>query len=518
MSTTSQRIRKHWAKNGHHSRRGRNVLSGGDNTDWSEGMVMYPTSSLTNMSSDFVGDWRSVDNWQRFDMLRVRARCRQLERGNAMCIAFKRNMLNNILGYKGYYEQIDAVDASGNPDLVANEAIKNMRKDFGQPQYFTTRQKLSRLDADRLFLSRLIFDGEVILRKQWGYPSPYNFSWQFINPDYLDHNLNRIEPNGNLTRMGVELDGTFKFPVAYWFLRKRPNDYFYTYHDIGGDRYYRVAANDIIHCHLITEDDEQTRGWPWVFAAGLILFRLGKYQESALINAAIGASRGVYYEKTLPDGFVGDPSELEDSGEVTLDLPQGSGLELPYGTTAKVVDMKYPDQEFESFNNAMMLTAAMVFGTSYATTTGDLSKANFVSSRVGQTEEREQYKSIQQWMIDKWKKPGADEELYRAMISRQLPLPIGKLKQFNRIEFAGRRWGFVQPVDDMKANEMKMDNLIAAPSDIVAETTQESFEDVLIRCKKDEALMEKYGLKRMSSGPHVVTAPASEVEATTTLK
>ncbi len=503
MNKTASRIRQRWLANGHRLvRRGRNtIMSGSDNADLSEGIVTYPTSAVTNLTSDFLGDWRATDMYQRFDMLRVRNRSRQLERGNPFCIAFKRNMLNNVIGYKGFYDHPAVVDADGNPDEKANAIIAAVRKDFGRPENFTTRKRLSRVEADRLWLSRLIFDGEVILRKVRGFEgNSYGFAWQFINSDYLDHNLNRTLENGNVIKMGVELDGTYKFPVNYWFLRIRPNDYIYSPADYGGDIYYKVPAEEIFHTYLITEDDEQTRGWPWVFAAATVLFRLGKYQEAALINAAIGASRGVYFEKKYPEGFTGSPEELNDDAEIVVDLPQGSGLELPYGVEAKTIDMKYPDHEFADFCSAMMLTAGMVFGTSYMTTTGDLSKANFVSSRIGQTEERETFKAIQEFMINRWKIPGSEEELHRFMLARKVPLPFAKFDQFKAIEFAGRRWPFVQPVDDMKAAEMKMDNLICAPSDIVAETTQEDFEDVLKRCQKDKKLMEKYGLTRVSSG------------------
>jgi lambda family phage portal protein len=512
---TANRIRNIWNKNGHRVRPVRNVLGGGTDADWGQdGTVTYPASSLTNVSADFMGDWRAADTWQRLDMLRVRSRSRQLERGNPLCIGFKRNMLNNVLGAKGFVEKVNVVTSKafgdtsdGEPDEVANAAVQAVRDEFGQPENFSSRKRLSRRDFDRLIVSRLIFDGEVILRKMRGFKdNEFGFTWQFINPDYLDHNLNRVQPNGNIIRMGVEQDITYKFPVAYWFLQKRPNDFLYDFHQVGGDRYYSVPADEIIHFYLLTEDEEQTRGWPWVFAAAVTLFRLGKYQESALINAAIGAARGVYFEKKYPEGFSGDPRELNGEGDITIDLPQGSGLELPYGTEAKVVDMKYPDQEFGEFCNAMMLTAGMVFGTSYASTTGDLSKANFVSSRVGQLEEREQYMAIQEFIKDKWKVPGAREEIYRALLSRKLSLPISRFGKFNKVDFTGRRWKFVQPVDDMKANEMRMDNLLAAPSDIVAETSQEDFESVLKRCQKDKKLMEQYGLERVSSvGPAPVT-------------
>jgi capsid protein len=148
----------------------------------------------------------------------------------------------------------------------------------------------------------------------------------------------------------------------------------------------------------------------------------------------------------------------------------------------------------------MRLSFSAVFGTSYATTTGDLSQANFVSSRMGQIEEREWYMAVQEFMIRHWKKPGFDEELYRSMLAGKVRLPIAKFDKFNRPDFTGRRWKFVQPVDDMTANEKKVNLRIASVGDIIRETSQENPRTVWKRIAKDEAAMKALGIERIIFG------------------
>lgn len=514
MTPTATRILSRWKREFQG-----NTLSGGDLSSINSGLGVYSGSSVTDASADFLGDWRANDSWQRFDMWRVRNRSRQLERGNPWCMALKRALLNNVLGAKGFHFQSRVVSgkrfgdsSDGVQDDVANTAIEAMREEFGKPQNFTTRKKLSRRDADRLILSRLCFDGEVIVRKVCGFANDFNFSWQIIDPDYLDQNLNRVEPNGNLTKMGVELDATFKFPVAYWFLKRRPNDYFYNYTDLNQQRYIRVPAEEVFHIYVQTEDNEQTRGWPWIFAALLNLFRMGKFEEAALLNAAIGASRGLYYKKSIPQGFDGDPRELNDNGQIVQSMPDGvSAMELPYGVEPVTVDMRYPDAEFEPFRNAMMLGVGQAFGTSYATTTGDLSKANFVSSRLGQLEEREFYMSVQEFLIEHWKKPGHDEELFRAILAQKLRLPISKFEKFNQPDFIGRRWQFVQPVDEWKAKEIALKLNAESLSDIIRQTSQKEPEDVFRQIAMDDALMKKYGLTKAQEKDLATKAQESAV-------
>lgn len=474
------------------------------------GTGTYGGSDVTNTSADFLGDWRSANSWHQFDLLRVRNRSRQLERGNPWCIAFKRNMLNNILGATGFhFESLvetgqqygDAND--GAEDESANRIILANYDEQGRAANLATRKILDRPDLDRLLLSRLIFDGEFIVRKVRGFAeNDYNFAWQPLNPDYLDQNLNRMNgDNGNMIRMGVELDKTYKFPVAYWFWKRRPNDNWFPSYE--QDLYTRVRAEEIIHVFLQTEDEEQVRGFPWLFAAVVNLFRSGKFEEAALVNATIGARQGVFFKKKYPEGFIengGDVKTLNDDGSITQDLPEGAAWELPYGVEPEVVNMKYPDAEFAPFQNAMRLSFGAVFGTSYATTTGDLSQANFVSSRMGQIEEREWYKALQEFIIRRWKRPGFDEELYRSIIARKVNLPLAKFAKFNKPDFTGRRWQFVQPVDEEKAAGMKLDNLKCSIGDLIRETSQENPVVVFRRIAKEKKLLKELGLERVITG------------------
>jgi capsid protein len=103
--------------------------------------------------------------------------------------------------------------------------------------------------------------------------------------------------------MGVELDKQYKFPVAYWFWKRRPNDNYFNYNEYDQQLYTRVPAEEMRHVFVQTEDEEQVRGFPWIFAAVINLFRSGKFEEAALVNATIGARQGVFFKKKYPEGF-----------------------------------------------------------------------------------------------------------------------------------------------------------------------------------------------------------------------
>lgn len=464
----------------------------------------YSASTITNQTADFLGDWRSADGWMRFDMQRVRNRSRQLERGNPWASSFRTTLLNQVLGHTGFTFTPnvttgkifgDATDAV--LDEGANAAIKLVRKDFEKSKNFTTKKKLDRIDADRLLLARLCFDGEIIMRRRPGFNNDFRFAWQIINPDYLDHNLNRLEPNGNFIKMGVELEKDDKYPVAYWFLHRRPNDFHYNYNEYRESLYYRVPAEDIIHVFVQTDDDEQTRGWPWPFSAMVNLFRMGKYEEAALINATIGASKMGFFKKTYPQGFTGDPSKdiEDDGGSITDSVEAGSWWELPYGVEPVPFNPTYPEAEFDPFAKAMLRGISSAIGCSYMSLTGDLTDANFSNMRAGQNVENENWMQIQSFMIRHIKVPEYEEFIYRALLSRKLPLPIAKLDKFIAATFTGRRWAYVNPVDDIKANQMAWELRTKSISQIIREGPGEMTPaEVFAEIARDDKELETLGI------------------------
>ena len=68
--------------------------------------------------------------------------------------------------------------------------------------------------------------------------------------------------------------------------------------------------------------------------------------------------------------------------------------------------------------------------------------------RAGLLEEREEWKSIQNWFIDAVMQPVFDEWLNYALLSGALNLPAAKYDKFSAIEWKPRRWQWVGPLMD----------------------------------------------------------------------
>ena len=132
---------------------------------------------------------------------------------------------------------------------------------------------------------------------------------------------------------------------------------------------------------------------------------------------------------------------MDDNGFLIDKLQHGMAVELPVGVEESVPDLNYPSTDFGPFNKAMALGMALTFGTSYATTSGY--EANFVSSRLGQIEEREMYMAIQDFLIERWKKPPLTRNNFFALLSRNLKLPFTEFDALKElVRFTRRKMAF----------------------------------------------------------------------------
>lgn len=497
------------------------IQQGGGITSANMGGSIYQGTDYSGLNSDFPGDFRAADSWIRQDLYRARLRSRQLERDNPWMQAFKTALLANVLGPEGIQISLKIRNLVSDPaetgqrDTYAEGLIKSVRSEFERAENYTTHRRLDQLDTDRLLLTRLFFDGEFIVRRRTDYRgNPFNFSWQIIDPDYLDHNFNTTLENGNTVKMGVEIEAEFKTPVAYWFLHRRPNDYFYNY---GGGvppaRYYRVPAEDIIHVFPQTYDAEQVRGFPLIFAAMSILQKENKYEYAALINALQGACRGIFYEKDFPAELSADEMDDltdQDEGGIAGGLEPGMSVELPYGLKAKVIESQYPTGDLGPFVKTMLRAASAAVGQSYTGMTGDLSEANFSSLRAGLDGERANWMMIQSFFIRNWKRKERSEWLYRMLLSQRIPLPLGKLAKYDVAEFTGRRWTGVNPLQDSQTNAQRLNNRECSIYQIIREQNQRDPEEVLREIAESEEMMKGLGIARITDQPQQVDPEAAQ--------
>ncbi|MFV0346947.1 MAG: phage portal protein, partial [Halodesulfovibrio sp.] len=179
--------------------------------------------------------------------------------------------------------------------------------------------------------------------------------------------------------------------------------------------------------------------------------------------------------------FHADPDYLDVTcdDEVELDFPEsaepGSFDVLPVGYSFKEYNPQYPQGEFKTFTSACLTSAAAGLDVSYSALTGDLSGANYSSLRAGALDERETWKDLQQWFIDKFVRLVYEDWVSVAVLAQAItightPLRIDRVDQYKRARFQPRRWAWVDPAKDANAHRTEQDGLMRSVSESIRES------------------------------------------------
>jgi len=420
---------------------------------------------------------------------KMRARSRELCNNNDYAKRFVQMCKVNVVGAKGIKLQNKSTNNKGELDKADNALIEGSYKKAGKVGNFDVTGKLSRADGERLFIETVAKDGECLVRFVRGYNNAVGFSLQFIEADHLDEefNVDRYEPTGNKIIMGVEVDG-WKRPVAYHLLTNHPGDHSYSYL---GKQYERVPAEDMMHLFL-PQRASQTRGVPWMHASMIGLNDLGGYREAAIIASRIGASKMGFFTQDPDIGGEEYTGEGQDhDGSTIMEAEPGTFEQLAAGVGFETWDPKYPHEQFAQFNTATLRGIASGFGVAYHTLANDAGDANFGSQRGATIDERDGWELLQQWMIESFNERVYFEYLKYQLVSGRLPLPLHKLDKFNAATWQPRRWQWLDPLKDMQAKILGVDNRVQSLSSVIrdrGEDPDDVFQEIAEEKEKMKAL------------------------------
>ncbi len=435
----------------------------------------------------FTSDW-STNNFTSDEVLRsalvtVRQRSRDLAINNDYARSFFRKLKVNTVGPNGIKLQSKVRKKNGKLDNRANKIIETAWAQWIKKRNCSVCATMSIKDILNTAIETIARDGEIIIRKIKGYDNSFRFALQILEADHLDEKLYRDVPNGNKIRLGIEKNSWGK-PVYYHLFQAHPGDRT----SLTGYRYVSVPAAEIIH-PFIKERPSQSRGVPWIHTAVIKLRMIGAFEEAAVINARVGASKmGFFIPNEL---YTGD---AKDSDENIISEVEPAVLEqLPEGLDFKEFNPKYPDGDFAPFNKAMLRGVSSGIGCSYNLLTNDLEGVNFSSLRSGALEDRDAWKVLQQFTIENILDEVYPEWLEMAIITNQVPLNYADLQRLTAAKFQARTWDWVDPLKDMKAIELELNANITSPQRVCAKRG-EDFEEVLEEIAEAKEMMKEKGI------------------------
>lgn len=394
------------------------------------------------------------------------ARSRDQAAKNDYMKAFLRLADQNIVGHRGVILQAQARDENGSLDRAANEAIETWWRQWQRPENSDITGRRSFRMLCKTAVRTCAKDGEFMFREIRGKAAPMGYALQILDPQRcpVDYNVERLA-GGRFIRQGIEFSREGR-PLAYYFMTGDPAHSAYTFNGRSLDR---VPAGEIIHGFL--EDIVgQRRGIPWAATSLWRLYQLEGFEKAALINAKTGASLGGFLEWEKDEG----PELNEDDFDEELFIEPEGGVfqELPPGLKHKAFQSQYPSGEFAPFHKAMIRGAGAGMGVSYVSLANDLEGVNFSSIRQGVLDEREHWMDLQEWLIetlvDRVYQSALEPALLLGLITNgKIRLRPERIAKYRNVFWQARRWAWVDPQKDIRAEVEAKDNMLTSPSEII---------------------------------------------------
>ncbi|HZQ01408.1 MAG TPA: phage portal protein [Reyranella sp.] len=435
------------------------------------GKRSFVSAVPTELTADLPTSIFAINAALRYNIYAMRSRSRWLARNNDYYREWLRSLRRSVVGAKGFglqptVKQPPAAKAEAGakpqPDVMANRLIRQAFDEWSGAATCTVEGSMDRPHLERLLITLLGRDGEFLLRKVRGADvgGRFGYSLQVIPIDLLDEQLNvgvggapPSNPGGNVgwaqdheIRMGVQRD-KWKRPFAYWLRTWYPGDDpgMAAFQNVG--RWQVVPADEIEHV-FEREDAAQARGFPRAASSITRLNQIGGYEDAVVVGARVGASSMGFLEGQNTDEVKGDTTGAE--GELLNEVVPGTVAKLPNGVTFKSFNPSQPASTYAEGRKGFLRGVAAGMGANYHSIGKDYESVNFSSLRAAAMDDREEWKILQDLLLDMWRRIVSDW-LSHALLRGAINLPLGKFDKFNDFTLHPRGWDWVDPVAEITA-------------------------------------------------------------------
>ena len=525
----------------------------------------YDAAAVTKYNVDFKGTFGSGNSEIMQSDYAARGRSRTIAKDTPQGKAIIRTYQNNTVGddpfkldmrYGVKTKVNDPKDGGHKTKFVEDEeintAIETEWRIFGQPENFTNKMNMSRMEAFRILEGSTIRDGFILMRSHPGFPkNPYQYCVELLECDRLQSAYMGIaEETRNPIRFSIEYDRKWNYPVAYWVLTRHPGDSFGQSSMAGslapGNGYFygqqpqffreRIPAEDIILFNNLRDRAEQDIGFTELDASVQSLWRLFQYEKALTYAAISSCMKPFWIKKEFPTGIQFTPDQLEgffdrvnngtgggagaatDGTNGNPDNPvarqqglyQRAGVEMPgstwdmdYGLSLMQTDPKFPIEAAHEFRQDNQRDIAVASGTSYQDVSGDFQNLGFAAALMCQTPKQDYCKIRQRNFIDNACRPLFREWLRSTILSGRfeekypdLNISILQLEDYvQAANFKGKRWAFVNPLVQAQTLIILMEAGVMAPQQVQDQLPDGvSIETLYTMIAEAKSEQEKHGL------------------------
>lgn len=469
-------------------RRAKELVRAASRTAFKTGLkrAYYAGAKTSSIFSGWTTSNQSGDSELRSDLAYLRSRARELVRNASFAKKFVRMCQKNIVGPSGIQFQSRVMNSNNNPDILAIDRIETAFREWCRKGNCEVTGEYSFRDIQNILAGQTPMDGEVFIRKIFGYPNKFGFALQLIEADHLDEKYTTRAKSGNEIKMGIEYDNLGR-KVAYHLYKTHPGDYFYTDYRYG--ERVRIPANEMIH-YYIKNRISQGRGVTWLHPVMVDSNMLNGYFEAELVASRAASQMMGFIESDKGDAFQGDDTE---DGNPIMELEAGTVRYLGDGEKFTGYNPDHPTTAFGPFVEGILKQIASGLDVSYNYLANDLKSVNYSSIRAGVLDERDTWRDLQAHMTEHFCVPVFNEFLKYALIYKAIDLPYSKYDKFITHNWQPRGWQWVDPLKEQNANANAVESGFMAPSEVVAASGRD-YEDVIKKIKQDGEIRKKYGI------------------------
>lgn len=428
-----------------------------------------------------------IDRNHRIMVARSREQCAN----NGYARSFLRMCDQNIVGPKGVALQCNATTNTGTPINALNSAIETAWKQWGKAQTCDVLGVSSWFEYKRQGVRTVARDGEALVAFVIDQSSPYLLKLQMIDPQRVPINYNETKlKGGGFIRHGIEFDSVGRV-VAYYITKQ--TDHVHSYNVYNSSDYQRIDADHVLH---LFERDlvDQKRGLPWTSSSLLEIRNLGEFESASLKNAVISAKQTGTIE--WADGY--GPPDYDDD-DLRIELEDGTYWELPAGARLNDNVRNYVGNDFSPFQKSQLRRAAAGLGVAYNNLANDLENVNYSSIRQGALDEREMWKTRQEWFIENFCQPIFEKWLQLALLNGAIKqgsrtVSINRYDQIiDSITWQPRRWNWIDPNSEVKAATTSVEQHFTSVSQVVRDSGRDP-QQVFAEIAKERELMQSLGI------------------------
>lgn len=429
---------------------------------------------------DRLSGWRSATGSSANTELRgaigiVRDRARDLARNDA----YARRAIDLI--------QTNVVGTGIQPQLDGETEIERVWKLWAGSTECDADGQHDIYGLQRLAMRAVAESGEVLVRirpRRPGDRLTVPMQLQVLEADHLATEKDGpADKEGHRWVQGIEIDAVGR-RTGFWLHRTHPGDDRRI--DVEGPVF--VPAESVLHIYRMDRPG-QMRGVPWAAPVVIRSRELKDYEDAQLLRQKLAACYVGFITRPVEELDPSDVSDTDGGGEGELGVDRfdpGMIMELAPGQD---VTLSQPPgvQGYDEFVTRQLRAIAVGFGVSYEALTGDYSRTNFSSGRMGHLEF---HRNLDVWqhgiMVSQFCRPVWQAfQMFAMLAGYQVP--------DDRPEWTTPRRDMIDPTKEVAADIQAVRAGFMTLGDVVR-SRGGTLEDVLTRRAVEVALAEGLGL------------------------